>query len=181
MGIEPQVRLNALQHRDGAALAAHGGEVAHPAPVEAEHRVDEQPADGGGERAVVGEPGAQLEGHRQHPLPEPSGRGQDVLHDVQSGLGHPSTQARLSSHFDRLEAEIGPRGYLVGDHFGVADLAAASVMTAILRPPEFPYPLPDPWPPELVELRQSLAHRPGYRWVMDMYAHHRGASSELRA
>jgi glutathione S-transferase len=90
-----------------------------------------------------------------------------------------SARRRLQSHFDRLEAEIGPSGYLVGDCFSVADLAAAAVMTAIIRPPEFPYPLPDPWPPELVELRQSVAERPGFRWVLDIYARHRGAPSEI--
>jgi hypothetical protein len=52
-------------------------------------------------------------------------------------------------------------------------------MTAIVRPPEFPYPLPDPWPPELVQLRESVAGRAGFRWVLDIYARHRGTSSEI--
>jgi hypothetical protein len=67
----------------------------------------------------------------------------------------------------------------VGDRFGVADLAAAAVMTAIVRPPEFPYPLPEPWPSALVELRQGVAGRPGFRWVLDIYARHRGVSCEI--
>jgi len=90
-----------------------------------------------------------------------------------------AARKRLGSHFDRLESEIGPGGYLVGDRFGVADLASAAVMTAIIRPPQFPYPLPEPWPPELVELRASVADRPGFKWVLDIYARHRGASSEI--
>jgi len=85
---------------------------------------------------------------------------------------------RLGSYFDRLESEIGPSGYLVGNRFGVADLAAAAIMSAIVRPPEFPYPLPEPSPPELVALRQSVADRSGFRWVLDVYARHRGTSSE---
>ena len=80
---------------------------------------------------------------------------------------------RLGGYLDRLESAIGPSGYLVGDRFSVADLAAAAVMTAIVRPPEFPYPLPDPWPPELVQLRESVAGRAGFRWVLDIYARHR--------
>lgn len=88
---------------------------------------------------------------------------------------------RLGSYFDRLESEIGPSGYLVGDRFSVADLAAAAIMTAIIRPPEFPYPLPEPWPPELVELCRSVSDRAGFRWVLGVYARHRGTSSELRA
>jgi len=86
---------------------------------------------------------------------------------------------RLQLYLDRLESEIGPSGYLVGDHFGVADLAAAAVMTAIVRPPEFPYPLPEPWPPALMELRRSISDRAGFLWVLGMYARHRGSSSEL--
>jgi glutathione S-transferase len=88
-------------------------------------------------------------------------------------------RARLPEYFDRLESEIGPHGYLVGREFGVADLTAAAVMTAILRPPEFPYPLPEPWPEALVELRESVAHRAGAKWVQDIYTRHRGASSEV--
>jgi glutathione S-transferase len=70
-------------------------------------------------------------------------------------------------------------GYLVGERFGVADLSVAAVMTALLRPPEFPYPLPDPWPPLLVELRESIADRTGSRWVADIYRRHRGRSAEI--
>jgi len=57
-----------------------------------------------------------------------------------------AARAGLSGIFDRLEAEIGPAGYLVGDRFGVADLVAAAVMSAIIRPPGFSYPLPEPLP-----------------------------------
>lgn len=86
---------------------------------------------------------------------------------------------RLVGYFERLESEIQSSGYLVGDCFTVADLAAAAVMTAIIRPPEFPCPLPEPWPPELVELRQSVADRRGFRWVLDTYARHGSRSCEV--
>jgi len=85
---------------------------------------------------------------------------------------------RLGGYFDRLESEIGPAGYLAGGSFSIADLTAAAVMTAIIRPPQFSYPLPEPWPPELVDLRGSVAERAGFRWVLDVYARHRGASYE---
>jgi glutathione S-transferase len=90
-----------------------------------------------------------------------------------------AARRRMCSHFDRLAAEIGPSGYLVGDRFGVADLSAAAVMTAIVRPPELPYSLPEPWPPGLVELRAAIADHPACRWVLRMYAAHRGTSSEI--
>jgi glutathione S-transferase len=87
-----------------------------------------------------------------------------------------AAQRRLASHFDRLESEIGASGFLVGERFGIADLTAAAVMTAIIRPPEFSYALPEPWPPALVELRASVASREGFRWVQEIYRAHRGRS-----
>jgi len=91
-----------------------------------------------------------------------------------------TARKRLAQHIDRIESEIGPGGYLVGDRFTIADLTAAAVMTAILRPPEFPYPLPEPWPAALVELRTSIVDRPGCQWVLDIYRRHRGRSREVR-
>jgi len=90
-----------------------------------------------------------------------------------------AARARLGTYFDRLAAEIGPSGYLVGDRFGVADLCAAAVMTAIVRPPEFPYPLPEPWPAALAALRASIAGHRACRWVLEIYARHRGTSCEI--
>jgi glutathione S-transferase len=90
-----------------------------------------------------------------------------------------AARQNLPRFVDRLESEIGEHGYLVGDRFTVADLAVAAVMSAILRPPEFPYPLPEPWAPELVDLRESISERTGCRWVIDIYRRHRGTSAEL--
>jgi glutathione S-transferase len=92
-----------------------------------------------------------------------------------------AARAGLDGIFARLEAEIGPTGYLVGDRFGLADLVAAAIMAAIVRPPEFSYPLPEPLPEPLVALRESLAGRRGYQWVMETYARHRGPSAEIPA
>jgi glutathione S-transferase len=88
---------------------------------------------------------------------------------------------RLAGYFDRLESEIGPSGYLVGGAFSIADLTAAAVMTAIVRPPEFSYALPEPRPREFVALQASVEERAGFRWVLDIYARHRGCSFELTA
>ncbi|HZO15543.1 MAG TPA: glutathione S-transferase family protein [Polyangiaceae bacterium] len=86
---------------------------------------------------------------------------------------------RVASFFDRLERDIGASGYHVGDTFTIADLCAAAVMTAVVRPPHFPYPLPQPVPPTFAELRESMAHRDGFKWVSDIYARHRGTSAEV--
>ena len=92
-----------------------------------------------------------------------------------------NSRAKMVAAIDRLEREISPSGYLVGDSFTVADLTAAALLYLVARPPEFPYAmvadddLPDSWR----EFLDSLAQRPGGRWVGDMYHRHRGVSAEL--
>ncbi len=74
---------------------------------------------------------------------------------------------------DAIEAELGPSGYLVGDRFSVADLAGAALFTPLICPPERPY-APASIAPVLLPLREELSARPGGRWVLEMYARHRG-------
>jgi glutathione S-transferase len=91
------------------------------------------------------------------------------------------SRAKVIAAMDRLEREIASSGYLVGDSFTVADLTAAALFYGVARPPEFPYPmvtdgdLPASWR----EFVDSLAQRPGGRWVADIYHRHRGRSAEL--
>jgi glutathione S-transferase len=83
----------------------------------------------------------------------------------------------------KVEGEAGPCGYLVGDSFTVADLTAASILALIVVPPEFPYVKlhPDERARQFREFRASLKDRHGFQWVEDMYARHRGTSSEANA
>jgi glutathione S-transferase len=81
---------------------------------------------------------------------------------------------------DRLEAELQPNGYLVGDGFSVADLTAASLFYPAVLPPQFPYPLVAEVPERGREFIADLAQRPGGRWVADMYARHRVAAGVTR-
>jgi glutathione S-transferase len=83
----------------------------------------------------------------------------------------------------KVEADAGPAGYLVGDSFTVADLTAASMLGLIVVPPEFPYIKlhPDERAAQFREFRASLRDWPGFRWVEDMYARHRGTSAEVAA
>jgi glutathione S-transferase len=85
------------------------------------------------------------------------------------------SRAQTVAAMDRLEREIGPSGYLVGDSFTVADLTAAALLYPIASPPEFPYPMvaEDDLPESLREFRDSLAERPGGKWVAEMYRRHR--------
>jgi glutathione S-transferase len=87
---------------------------------------------------------------------------------------------QIVAAMDRLEAELQPSGYLVGDGFTVADLAAAALFTPVVAPPERPY-VPAWVPAPVLELREELAARPGGQWVHEMYARHRGERAAPRA
>jgi glutathione S-transferase len=84
----------------------------------------------------------------------------------------------IRAAMDRLEAELQPSGYLVGDAFSVADLTAASLFTPVLMPPGRQYP-PRAVAPAVRELRTELEARDGGRWVGEMFARHRGVSAEV--
>ncbi len=91
------------------------------------------------------------------------------------------SREKVRAAFDKVEAEVGPSGYLVGDSFTVADLTAASILGLIVVPPQFPYIKvpPDERTAQARRFRDSLRDRPGFRWVEDMYARHRGTSVEV--
>jgi glutathione S-transferase len=84
---------------------------------------------------------------------------------------------------DRLESELQPSGYLVGDSFSVADLTAAAILYPLVGPPEFPYAQIDPerLPEELRRWREPLTERRAFQYVLDMYRRHRGTSAEVGA
>jgi glutathione S-transferase len=86
-------------------------------------------------------------------------------------------RATTSAAFDRLEVELQPSGYLVGNAFSVADLTADALFSPLLQAPEFPYALP-PFVRALREWCESFATRPGFQWAREMYRRHRGTSAE---
>jgi len=88
-------------------------------------------------------------------------------------------RAQIVASLDRIEAELQPSGYLVGDRFSVADLTAAALLSPILSPPEYPYPLPGPLPEPAASHRASLAGRRAFQWAAGMYRRHRGTSAEI--
>ena len=92
-----------------------------------------------------------------------------------------NSRAKMLAAINRLEREISPSGYLVGNSFTVADLTAAALLYPVARPAEFPYPmvadhdLPDSWR----EFLDTLAQRPGGQWVAEIYQSYRRRSAEL--
>ena len=91
------------------------------------------------------------------------------------------SQEKVLAALDRLEAELQPSGYLVGDRFSVADLTAAALLAPVVFSPEFPYAPPGPLPAPVARWRDSLASRPACRWAGEMYRRHRGRSAEIAA
>jgi glutathione S-transferase len=89
--------------------------------------------------------------------------------------GNARSLERLGAVLDRLEQELQPSGYLVGDAFTVADLAAAALMTPLTFPAEYPYPTP-PLPPSVRAFQARFEGRRGFTWARDVYRRHRGAS-----
>ena len=94
-------------------------------------------------------------------------------HDIERG------RAKLAEALDRLEAEIGPSGYLVGERFTVADLTAASLFFPIAFPPEYPYQPPQVSLDTLAAFREPMKDRKAQLWVTEMYRRHRGEDTSL--
>lgn len=97
---------------------------------------------------------------------------------INAGAAAASREKTVAA-MDRLEAGIGPSGYLVGDSFTVADLTAAALFYPVVRPPEFPYPSVSDPPASAREFLDSLSRRPGAEWVAEVYRRHRSPSAEV--
>jgi len=91
-----------------------------------------------------------------------------------------TSRRKTLAALDRIETELGPSGYF-GDGFTVADLTAAALLSPLVAPPEFPYRLPQDVPAEMVAFRESIAARPAFLWVLEMYRRHRGRSAAVGA
>jgi glutathione S-transferase len=95
--------------------------------------------------------------------------------------GAATGRAKVQVALDRIAAELQPSGYLVGEAFSVADLTAAALLSPVVMPAEFPYPLITPLPASAARYRASLATHAAFQWAADIYRKHRGASMEQPA
>jgi len=80
---------------------------------------------------------------------------------------------------DRIGRELQPSGYLVGDHFTVADLTAAALLWPLVMPKEFPYRLPTKFPAMFIKEREQLANHPAATWAAGIYRNHRSKSAAI--
>jgi glutathione S-transferase len=92
-----------------------------------------------------------------------------------------ASRAKILAGLDRIEAEVGPSGHLVGDRFSVADLTAAALLAILSDSVELQYRPSGPVPPLIAEYRSTLAGRPAMAWVAETYRRHRGRSVEVAA
>lgn len=90
-------------------------------------------------------------------------------------------RAKIKASLDRIAAELQPSGYLVGNAFSVADLSAAALLSPVVMPAEFPYPLVTPLPASAAKYRATLEGHPAFQWAADIYRRHRGQSMERDA
>lgn len=79
---------------------------------------------------------------------------------------------RTRAALDRVAAEAGPAGFLAGDRLSVADIAAASLLGPLVRPPGSLYARLEV-PAPLRAVVAELAPHPGAEWVRAMWAEHR--------
>ena len=120
-------------------------------------------------------PAAQLAQRAMSPLIGVVMRRQMKINPATAEVAREKTIAAM----DRLERELQPSGYLVGDSFTVADLTAAALLSPIVRPPEFPYKAAGPLPEPFAKIRDSLSSHPAFQWTLHTYRKHRGESAEV--
>ena len=120
-------------------------------------------------------PAAQLAQRAMSPLIGVVMRRQMNINPASAEAARVKTLAAM----DRMESELGPSGYLVGDRFTVADLTAAALLSPLVRPPEFPYKASLPIPEPVAKIRDSVSNHPAFRWTLQIYRQHRGESAEV--
>ena len=90
-----------------------------------------------------------------------------------------AARGKTLAAMDRLESELRPSGYLVGERFTVADLTAAALLSPLVRPPEFPYKAAIPLPEPFLKITESASTHPAFGWTLQTYRQHRGESAEV--
>jgi glutathione S-transferase len=81
-----------------------------------------------------------------------------------------AARGKLAVALDRIVETLGPRDYLVGSLFSVADLTAAALLFPLAWPPELQYDYP---PPPHWGALEGLSRHPAVDWIREMYRRHR--------
>jgi glutathione S-transferase len=102
-------------------------------------------------------------------------RGIDRYLDVTPATAAASL-ARVRATFERVADRLGDGGpYLAGERFGAADLTFAALSAAVLMPPEYgvPLPQPDELPEPAAKVVRELRAHPAGAHAMAMFRQHR--------
>ncbi len=83
------------------------------------------------------------------------------------------SRSKILAALDRLEDELGSSDYLVGDSLSIADVTAAALFYPLVLPDDGPLPPDEPAPQGLERFRAPLKERRGFKWVEEMFSHHR--------
>jgi glutathione S-transferase len=128
-------------------------------------------------RGIAAQAAPALSGNAAAPYARLLATGTGLRYRATSERAAQQAKSRVLAVLDRLESELGDdRKYLVGDRFSVADLTAASLLYPLVLPEQAPKVVQE-MPERYERLRASLANRPGYRWVREIYATHRRAGA----
>ena len=85
----------------------------------------------------------------------------------------------VKSGLDRIAEQVGRSGYLVGDGFSVADLAAAALLAPIVRPEGTIWAALGALPDAVQRFTEEASNHEAFAWVHEMYRRHRGGSAEI--
>jgi glutathione S-transferase len=86
------------------------------------------------------------------------------------------SEHRVDATFDRVAERLGDgRPYLVGERFSAADLAFAALAGAVLMPPQWgiPLPQPDELPPAAAAKVRTLREHPAGQFALRMFEQER--------
>ncbi|MEQ9328467.1 MAG: glutathione S-transferase [Rhodospirillales bacterium] len=88
-------------------------------------------------------------------------------------------ESRIDGAMDRIAAQAGPSGYLAGETFSAADLAAAALLSPIARPAECQSRIVARPPDEIAAWMARRQDHPAAQWAREMFRRHRGRSMEI--
>jgi glutathione S-transferase len=92
----------------------------------------------------------------------------------------PEFEAQLGAELDWFDRELGDRAHLVGDSLGRADITAASLLSALVRPALFELYGRVRLPGRVEDTLGRWRDRPSLHWVRQLYEQHRCTNNPRR-
>lgn len=100
-----------------------------------------------------------------------------------NGIAGPDTVAdglaAMGEALDVVADRAAATGYLLGDDLTIADIAAASSLAMLVRPPQSPMASVEPVSPAFAMVVRQFADHAGAAWVRSIYRRHRLARADF--